>query len=333
MPIVRLPWPIDWTAEFGRAAPLLVEVGFGEGRFLDYLAETRPEANLLGVEISAPSLRKAQRRLMGERHVRLLRTSGQAALWALCRPQSVAGLYINFPDPWPKAAHAHRRLINERFLQLAASRLVAGGHLDIATDHDDYADWITECLTQSVHFESRLRLPHARVDTERPQTKYQRKALAVGKQCYYFKWRRNTLATRNSFPIPTEQPMPHVILAPAPDLKAVRDSFTPRTYREQDTAIRFIDVYKSAQQPMVLFDSYIGEEPVDQRILLALTRRDAGDALVHLAEVGHPRVTEGVHLAVGYLVSWLLTVRPEITVERHNLGAIGARQIGRFDEK
>ena len=61
--VEQLPWPADWAALFGRAAPLIMEIGFGSGLFLADLARRRPEANLLGVEISVPALRRAGHKL------------------------------------------------------------------------------------------------------------------------------------------------------------------------------------------------------------------------------------------------------------------------------
>ncbi len=66
---------------------------------------------------------------------------------------------INYPDPWPKKVHRHRRLIDDIFLCLLASRMAPGGDLDIATDHDDYAIQIAHCLSRSPHFFSRQGLP------------------------------------------------------------------------------------------------------------------------------------------------------------------------------
>ncbi|MEZ4594037.1 MAG: hypothetical protein R3D55_23290 [Chloroflexota bacterium] len=84
-------------------------------------------ANLLGVEISLPALDKAQRKVktLGLSNVRLLRQ--RYLLQVLCPPESVTEVYINFPDPWPKARQLHRRLINVDFLHLLATRMVPNG--------------------------------------------------------------------------------------------------------------------------------------------------------------------------------------------------------------
>ena len=78
-----LTWPVDWPALFGREAPLLVEIGFGGGHFLVDLARRRPEANIIGVEISLPAIRRAQRKLQqaAAAHVRLLPVDARELLW------------------------------------------------------------------------------------------------------------------------------------------------------------------------------------------------------------------------------------------------------------
>jgi tRNA (guanine-N7-)-methyltransferase len=133
----RLPWPMDWTAVFPRPAPLLLEIGFGNADFLLDLAQNRPEANVIGVELSLPSLRKGAKKLATAvlSNACVLQGDAKLVLWTLFTPGSLAEVYINFPDPWPKERHHERRLINGRFLHLLATRMPPDGRLDIATDH------------------------------------------------------------------------------------------------------------------------------------------------------------------------------------------------------
>lgn len=322
----RLPWPADWPAIFGRAAPLLVEAGFGSGQFLLELAEQRPEANILGLEISLPSLRKVERKLAraGFRHVRLLQATAQTVLWALCPPGSVNRLTINFPDPWPKAAHHHRRLVSDRFLHLAATRLPAGSHLDIATDHDDYAAWIVERLARTPYFDSRLATPFTTQEEARLGTKYEAKALAEGRLCRYFLWRRNEMAAPNVFPIPQELPMPHAVVTLPLTLDQIQAGFAagsllPRRWTAGPTSVRLNDLYRAVTHDALLCDAYVNEEPLDQRLLLVITQRRPGEFLLHLHEVGFPRPTAGVHFAIHCLATWLTELHPEARLVHHNL--------------
>ncbi|MEZ4519611.1 MAG: methyltransferase domain-containing protein [Chloroflexota bacterium] len=83
--IEQLAWPTDWTAEFGREAPLLMEIGFGSGQFLSRLAQQMPEANILGIEISLPSLRNAARKIQRAdlNNVRLLLCDGPGCAYLI----------------------------------------------------------------------------------------------------------------------------------------------------------------------------------------------------------------------------------------------------------
>ena len=140
----RLFWPANWPKIFGRTAPLLFEIGFGNADFLLQLALENPKSNVLGLEISLPSLRRGERKLDREDlpYAKVLRAEAHHALWTLCRPGEVDAVFINFPDPWPKDSHRQRRLISDRFIHLVGTRMALGGQIRIATDHAEYAEWI-----------------------------------------------------------------------------------------------------------------------------------------------------------------------------------------------
>ena len=130
----QLLWPTDWAALFGREAPFVIEIGFGGGHFLVDLAQKRPFQNILGVEISIPSIQRAERKIrnLSLTNVKILQTDARFLLQLLCPPNGIQEVYINFPDPWRKAAHHDRRLINLEFLHLLATRMANNGTLDIA---------------------------------------------------------------------------------------------------------------------------------------------------------------------------------------------------------
>lgn len=323
--ITTLPWPADWTDIYGREAALMVEVGFGDSRFLVGLAQRNPDKNILGLEISSPSLRKGERKVKraGLMNVRFIQARAQAALWTLCATDSVNALFINFPDPWPKPAHHRRRLIDDRFLQLVATRMNAGGMIEIATDHSEYAEWIYSCLDRSPHFNSRLGSPYVTRDDDRVRTKYEEKAFAGGQTCFYFKWLRNRRPAPDDFLIPQEFPMPHMVIQIPLNLEEISQRFRPTVYSTNTTSVRLIDLYQSIGQDSLVVDTYISEEPVEQRLLLAITWRETGDFLIHLHEVGFPRPTPGVHYALQCLTSWVCSLHEEAVVIRQNLRKMG----------
>lgn len=318
---LRLPWPAPWEDMFGREGSLFAEIGFGNGRTLLALARQQPDINLIGLEISLPALRKAAARLERKAvtNVRLVQGSGLAFLWALCAPQSLSGLIINFPDPWPKANHHHRRLINDRFLELAATRLRAGATLDIATDHVAYAEVITTCLQNTPCFDSRLDDPFVTEDLQRVRTKYETKALAAGHHCHYFKWQRNDQPAWGVFPAPQEIPMPHVVFHAPLTLDEVVARFQPRYETTASAEIKFIEIYRSAHHEELLIETYVSEEPQSQRVGLSLRVRRTGDWVLGLHEFGFPRPTAGVHQALGAMAAWLSSLHPDFQIQHSTL--------------
>jgi tRNA (guanine-N7-)-methyltransferase len=319
--VEQLPWPADWVALFGRDAPLLVEIGFGSGLFLVDLARRRPEANVLGLEISIPAVRNAGRKVARGNltNVVLMQAHAPAALQALCRPGSLAAVIINFPDPWPKKDQLGRRLIDDQFLQLLATRMEPGAPLDIATDETSYAEQIADCLQSSSHFTSRLPAPYLLDDPERLRTKYEQIALSAGRLPRYFKWQRNETPAADRFPIPQEYAMPHVVLRLPADPAEIGRRFRPAVLERETARIRFIESYQSLRDGKLLIETYINEDPILQRIGLEVRARPKGEIVIALAELGFPRPTRGVHLAIGALVEWLRQEFPSLIVVHSTL--------------
>lgn len=319
--VEELPWPADWAALFGRAAPLVVEIGFGSGLFLADLARRMPQANILGLEISIPSVRNAARKVRraGLANVCLMQADARSALHALCLPGSIDRVYINYPDPWPKKGHAGRRLIDDEFLELLASRMRPGGELDIATDHDEYAGQIAGCLQRAPHFAGRTDAVYSLDDAGRVVTKYEQVAVAEGRTPRYFKWRRNERAAERGFPIPKELHMPHVVLRLPAGTAEIGQRFRAHAVEVEGMRIRFVEAFQSCHDGKLLIETYINEGPILQRIGLELQPRLTGELVISLAEIGFPRPTRGVHLAIAALVDHLREAYPSLVITQTNL--------------
>ena len=316
-----LSWPVDWTAVFDREAPLIIEIGFGGGHFLVDLAQRRPLANVLGVEISLPALDKAQRKVQTAAlsNVRVLQSDARYLLQALCAPESIAEVYINFPDPWPKARQLHRRLINGEFLHLLATRMVPGGLLDIGTDHADYALAITEALEATPYFHSRLATTFVTEDNERLRTKYEQIGLDEGRICHYYKWARRETAVPNLYPVPKEFPMPHVVLHTPMDLDAIQARYGRMRTSDEARHVSFMELFRANEGDALFVETYIKEEPVAQRLGLVIRQREPGNYVISLHELGFPRPTAGVQLAIAALARWLVSLDDEAHILHHNL--------------
>ncbi len=133
---------MDWAQTFGRAAPLTVEVGFGNGEFLAAACREQPDWNWVGLETSLTCVTKAARKLAAVRasHVRLALVDGKFALRELFPDESVHRVYVHFPCPWPKARHARRRLVDPEFVQTLSAVLAPWGEFVLVTDVRSYAE-------------------------------------------------------------------------------------------------------------------------------------------------------------------------------------------------
>jgi tRNA (guanine-N7-)-methyltransferase len=142
------PAPCDLAALFGREAPRIVEIGFGNGAHLIQMASARPESDFLGVEVHRPGVGRVL--LEVERlDLHNVRVSNHDAVEVLGHQVPEACLdeaLVLFPDPWHKKRHHKRRLLNEAFVALLASRLKGGGILRTATDWEPYAIAMLEVL-------------------------------------------------------------------------------------------------------------------------------------------------------------------------------------------
>lgn len=139
---------IDLPKWFGREADTIVEIGSGTGTSTAAMAPLEKDTNIVAVELYRPGLAKLLGSVVrGEiDNIRMIRGDGVEVLQRMFAPESLAGVRIYFPDPWPKARHHKRRIVQSGTLHLIASRLRPGGIVHIATDHADYAEWIDELV-------------------------------------------------------------------------------------------------------------------------------------------------------------------------------------------
>jgi tRNA (guanine-N7-)-methyltransferase len=140
--------PLDAVAVFGRRAPLILEIGFGMGDATARIAAATPEADFLGVEVHPPGVGALLQRVeaFGLTNLRIVQHDAVAVLAEMIAPQSLAGAYVFFPDPWPKKRHHKRRLIQPALVSLLASRLASGATLHLATDWEPYAQQMLQVL-------------------------------------------------------------------------------------------------------------------------------------------------------------------------------------------
>jgi tRNA (guanine-N7-)-methyltransferase len=133
--------PLDFPALFGRRAPVRLEVGFGHGEFISQMAAAHPDEDFVGVDLNDLRTTKAAHKSnrLDAANVRVFNDEAHRFVRSRIPPASVHRVYILFPDPWPKAGHRRRRLMNRSFLLDVAWALQPGGRLVIASDTHNYA--------------------------------------------------------------------------------------------------------------------------------------------------------------------------------------------------
>lgn len=185
--------PLDTRAWFGRDAPLVLEIGCGSGTSTLAMAQAEPGIDVIAVEIYRRGLAQLLSAIdnAGVTNIRLIRGNGIDVLRDLVRAETLTGVRIFFPDPWPKARHHKRRLFQTGTVSLIADRLLPGGVLHAATDHPGYAEHIGEVG------DNEPRLVRVQPGSEslpisvvRPITKYETKAQEAGSSVCEFVWKK-----------------------------------------------------------------------------------------------------------------------------------------------
>lgn len=174
---------LDLQALYGRDAPLVLEIGFGNGDSLAQQAAAEPDKNFLGIEVHRPGVGRLLQTLDqgGIGNVRVLCHDAVEVLAHGFASASIDRLQLFFPDPWPKKKHHKRRIVQPDFAALVASRLKPGGVFHLATDWMNYAEYMIEVLSACREFEN-LAAPgvFSERPATRPVTRFERRGQKLG---------------------------------------------------------------------------------------------------------------------------------------------------------
>ncbi len=173
--------PIDLPRAFGRAAPTVLEIGFGMGETTAQIAIDHPENNYLAIDVHTPGVGSLLKLIEESRlpNVRIIQHDAVEILRHMIAPRSLAGTHIFFPDPWPKSRHHKRRLIQPGFVSLLADRLRSGGYVHVATDWRDYAEQVLAVLRAEPEL-ANTAIDFAARPEYRPLTKFEQRGLRLG---------------------------------------------------------------------------------------------------------------------------------------------------------
>jgi tRNA (guanine-N7-)-methyltransferase len=173
---------------FEREAPLELDIGCGEGAFIEAIARQHPERNYLGIERLLARVRKVCRNIArhGLSNARVLRMESFYAVKNVLPLESVAVAHVSFPDPWPKRYHHRRRLVQATFLRELHAVLAPGGELRVKTDDQPYFLWMENAFAAVSGYE-RLDWPD---DPEYPLTDFEQRFIAQGMPIYRARLRK-----------------------------------------------------------------------------------------------------------------------------------------------
>ncbi|MDR3332836.1 MAG: methyltransferase domain-containing protein [Synergistaceae bacterium] len=295
-----------------RGCRVILEIGFGNGEYLEHLARTRPDALIVGVEASQWCVTKAARRALaaGLHNVRLMLGDARHLLSLAFEPCCVFEAYMNFPCPWPKRRHAGRRVAQPWFADLIASRLAAGGTFTLATDVGWYAEETREIFAASGLFE----VSPVLVNPERDYaTKYERKWRAMGRDTYMTTARKTAESGGDGVNAADDLPLEEELTTPARgDIGDRAMSLMGEEISGPGYRVIFREVFSSMDGETLLVMAISVDEGFEQHYYIRMTPA-ANVVKCRTDPVGSPYRTPGVRASLRY-VARKIAGRPDDSV-------------------
>lgn len=310
---LTVDWSLDYSKLFPSLQPIIVEIGFGNADYLIHLGETRPDYNIIGLEISSKSMDKAEQKIAtaGLTNVRPIHSTAETALAHLLAPETIHEFHINYPDPWFKKRHSRRRLIKRETVDMLTSRLVIGGTLLLATDIIEYAEMSHEILANTDGLTNQFDSPWVDDLEERFRTKYEMKGYREGRKGHYFGYERNDKTVDNP-PVIKDIEMPHLFLHSSLDAETVVAQFEQTRTESNGVHIGILRAYANAHNNSAVFEIVVEEPTIEQHTMLVMTPRDNDDEyIIQMSTIGHARPTYGMHRAVQAVGDWVTSLHDE----------------------
>jgi tRNA (guanine-N7-)-methyltransferase len=198
LPAIAVPADGEITSRrlFGNERPLHLEIGFGSGEHLAARADLLPDHGLIGCEPFLNGVAAALAHVR-DRHLANVRIHRGDALDVLRRlpDGALSFVYLLHPDPWPKARHAKRRMVNDGPLDLIAAKLKPGGEFRLGTDDPTYCRWSMMVMNRRRDFDWLAERPSDFLERPGgwPETRYEAKARRSGRETWYFRYRKAPL--------------------------------------------------------------------------------------------------------------------------------------------
>lgn len=193
-PVFGIPFskePLDLEQAFGRSAPKILEIGFGMGDSTATIARDNPQNDYLCLEVHTPGVGNLFK-VIGEQqlnNIRIIQHDAVEVLRDMIADGSLDGVHIFFPDPWHKARHNKRRLIQSPFIAKLMNKLKPGGYIHVATDWQDYAEQVLAVLSAEPALTNTAN-DYAPRPEYRPLTKFEKRGLNLGHGVWDLVFRR-----------------------------------------------------------------------------------------------------------------------------------------------
>ena len=184
MPKYGIPYvaqPLDLGHAFGRSAPKILEIGFGMGEPTAKIALAHPQNDYLALEVHPPGVGSLLKQIdeQGIQNIRIIQHDAVEVLRDMVKDATLDGVHIFFPDPWHKARHNKRRLIQSPFIAKLVQKIKLGGYIHVATDWQDYAEQVLAVLSAEPLLQN-TSADYAEKPSYRPLTKFEQRGLKLG---------------------------------------------------------------------------------------------------------------------------------------------------------
>ncbi|MGR8933042.1 MAG: tRNA (guanosine(46)-N7)-methyltransferase TrmB [Gammaproteobacteria bacterium] len=172
----------DYAQVFGRQAPQIVEIGFGNGESLAEMAAANPDYDYIGIEVHRPGVGQLLLRLerQGLTNVRVYCHDALEVFGSRIADNSLTAVHLFFPDPWPKKKHHKRRIVQAGFIDLVTRKLIPGGYFHAATDWEDYAQAMRTVLDAAPKLQRLAGEGFSSRPAYRPLTKFEKRGMRLG---------------------------------------------------------------------------------------------------------------------------------------------------------
>lgn len=180
--ITYTPTVLNLPQVFGReSAPKILEIGFGMGDATAKIAQTLPDSDFLAVEVHTPGVGSLYKWMeeLALTNIRIIQHDAVEVLQNMIADASLDGVHIFFPDPWHKKRHHKRRLIQNEFVKLLFQKMKVGAYIHVATDWQEYAEWVLEVLNAEPQLKNTAE-SYAEKPYYRPLTKFENRGLKLG---------------------------------------------------------------------------------------------------------------------------------------------------------